>query len=129
MENQLPPELADLKAQIELIGKHGISPEKLVGIVDEIINGDLADPNYKRPTEPLAKTADKQKHADRIIKNYNTALNSLVADKKAGKDDETKSILKLSIIVGAASAGLHALGYEQNEINAALGLATPAGDK
>jgi len=130
MENTLPPELKDLKQQIELINKHGIPPEKLVGIVDTIVNGDMSNKDFKKSDIPLAKAKDKPKEATRIINNYNTALNALVEDKKSGKDDETKSVLKLSIIVGAAASGLEVLGMKKEDIIAALGLTVPtAGGK
>ena len=129
MENKLTPELKDLKEQIELINKHGIPPEKLVGIVDRIVNGDMKDEKYKKSDVPLAKAADKQKEANRIINNYNIALDALVEDKKNGKDDETRSVLKLSIIVGAAASGLEVLGMKKEDIITVLGLKLPPGAK
>jgi hypothetical protein len=93
------------------------------------VNGNMTDKNYKKSDVPLAKAKDKPKEAARIINNYNTALNALVEDKKNGKDDETRSVLKLSIIVGAAASGLEVLGMKKEDIISALGLTVPAGGK
>jgi len=124
MENQLSPgQIAELKAQLEVINSYGIKPEQFMSVIDGIINGDLSAKNYKKSKEPLVKIADKQKEIKRIINNYGIALKSLNEDRKNGKDDETKSIIKISVIVGAAKAGLTALGLEHEGINIALGLA------
>jgi len=128
-KQQLTPEQAQLQAQIASIAARGISPEQLMTVIDGIINGDLADKKYKAPDKPLIAAKDKQKQADRIINNYGIALASLAEDRESGKDDQEKSILKLTIIVGAASAGLSALGFNQDDINTALGLSAAAGNK
>jgi len=117
-----PETVAVLTEQINIMNSHGIKTNQLIGVVDSIINGNLVDKNYVKSGQPLLKAADKQKEAERILKNYNAALTSLVADKKAGKDDEAKSSLKLIAIFGAAFTGLTVLGYKKDEINAVLGL-------
>jgi hypothetical protein len=108
----------DLKSQIEELAKHGISSTQMVAVVDEIINGDLGDPNFKKSNKALIDATDKPAEAARIIDNYGIALAKIAEDAACGKDDQTKAALKLSIIVG-----LHALGMETAEIHYILGIA------
>lgn len=124
MNNQFSPEqLAQLKAQFETVDAFGVSPKQLLGVIDNIINGDLSDKDYKIPNDAsLVDTKDKQKEAGRIINNYSIALSSLTADQKAGKDDDMKTIVKFTIIASAAKTALSALGMGANMINDVLGL-------
>ena len=125
MEKQLSPGMAELKEQFELINAHGISPEKMASVADDIINGDLNNPNFKRSDKPLIYAEDKHKEAERILNNYTAALKTLVKGKETG-DDETKTVVKFGIIVGAASSGLTALGFAKDDIDSALGLVQEA---
>lgn len=126
MEKKYAKELADLRARIKVMEEKGVSYEQMLKMMDHIINGDFSDPNYKAPNRPLSEAKNKQQEADRILNNYATVLASLAADKKCGKDGEEKSMLKLSIIVGAASAGLNVLGFDRKYIDNALGLTSAA---
>lgn len=122
MNTQFASELAELRAQIAAIEAKGINYDQMMNVIDGIIKGDLANWNYQATSKPLSEAADKQKEASRIINNYGIALASLAADKKSGKDDTEKSMLKLSIIVGAATAGLNALGFTRKYIDTVLGI-------
>lgn len=122
MNTQFAPEIAELRAQIAAIEAKGINYNQMMNVIDGIIKGDLANWNYQATGKPLAEAADKQKEASRIINNYGIALASLAADKKSGKDNTEKSMLKLSIIVGAATAGLNALGFAREYVDTVLGI-------
>ena len=120
--NPYAKELADFKEQIKAIEAQGVSYEQMLKMMDGIVNGDFSNPNYKESDKPLSEAKDKKAEANRILNNYAAVLASLAADKKSGKDDEEKSMLKLTIIVCAASAGLNVLGYDRKFIDDALGL-------
>jgi len=105
----------ELEKQLEVIKAHGIDPEKMLGVMENIMNNDLMNKNYKT-------TDDKEIEAYRIINNYYVAVISLAEDKKAGKDNETKIILKLSIMFWAAAMGLEKLGWKKDAIDLVLGL-------
>jgi len=122
MDRKLSPGAAYLKAQMDEINTLGISPDKFAGVIDDIINGDLADKNYKRSGVSLAKATDKEKEIDRILNNYDLALATVDKESKKGKQDTNMMLLKISIIVGAATAGLSALGMDGDDINDVLGL-------
>lgn len=112
--------LAKLKESIETINAHGISTQRFVGIIDDIINGDLTNKDYKKSTDPLFKAADKQKEAERIIMNYKAASSAVEKGIKNGEGDDAKNVIKLSIIVSAAHSALSALGFVEDEILAML---------
>lgn len=123
MENKMySQELAELKVLVKAIEDKGVSYEQMLKMIDGIVNGNFSDPNYKAPDRPLSEAKDKQKEANRILDNYTTILATLAADKKSGKDSTEKSMLKLSIIVGAATAGLNVLGFDRSYIDKVLGI-------
>jgi len=121
MDKKLSPKAAFLKTQMEELNALGVSPDKFAGVIDDIINGDLSDKNYKKSAKPLKETApeDKEKEANRILDNYSIALKAL---ENNGPEQADMTVVKMSIIVGAASAGLSALGMDGHDINYALGL-------
>jgi sporulation-control protein spo0M len=119
---QIPAEFEKFQEQFETINEYGITPEQIMKVIDGIIHSDLSDKNYQIPERPLAEAEDKQKEADRILNNYTLTLASLVENKENGKDDEIKSTIKLSIIIGAAKTALTMLGFRASDVDIALGL-------
>ena len=122
MEQQLSPEMLDEQEQIKVLEKHGVDPDKMRKVIDDVINGDLTDKTFKRSGKPITQAENKQKEVYRIVKNFGVVLAALNADLEAGKDNEAKNIIKRNIMVGAVAVALGELGLEDNEILAAIGI-------
>ena len=119
---------AELRADLDSIVAKGFTAEQVTAVIEGILYHDLADKNYQISEKPLTEAADKQKEANRIINNYAITLARIAGDKKSGKETSEKTIYKLEIIVMAAKVALLTLGFENDYINAVLGL-TGAGKK
>jgi len=128
MEQRMTMDMELLDLQAQYINKLGITSDQFANVIDGIINADLADKNYRRSDVPLIGAADKQKEAKRIINNYHIALEDFIKSNKKDKD-ANKAVVKFSIIVSAAKAGLSALGMPNDEISKVLGLANAISGK
>jgi len=109
---------ADLQEHVGKLKMAGLDPEKWFAMIDSIINGDLADKDFKRSGKPVADSKDRQKEINRIINNYGLALKTVAVE----GDNEEKIIFKFMAVAGAAKSGLTALGLSNDQINATLGL-------